>query len=156
MHLTSSQHQLEALASRSFTNGVSSPREGPFWYRGKSAHSSDLPSHFLISSACRFPFCHVLLSFVLLAKDYPQPTVLVFILGTVGWLLSWLNYPLSPTSSIMFLKLAFLYIGIYTNPTSSVAANLICESMFTSPAMILYGFTSFQMDSSALPVASMC
>lgn len=79
MHLTSSQHQLGALASRSFTNGVSSPRKGPFWYRGESACSSDPPSHFLISSAWRFPFCHVLLSFVLPAKDCLQPTVLVFI-----------------------------------------------------------------------------
>nr|XP_008535069.1 PREDICTED: tubulin polyglutamylase TTLL4 isoform X2 [Equus przewalskii] len=76
--LLNHQRQLEALASRSFTSGVSSPSEGPFWYR-----------------------------------------------------------------------------GIYTNPTSSAAASLICESMFTSPPTILCGFTSFQMVSSALPVASM-
>ncbi|XP_014640791.1 PREDICTED: tubulin polyglutamylase TTLL4 isoform X2 [Ceratotherium simum simum] len=76
--LLSHQHQLEALASRSFTSGVSSPSEGLFW--------------------CR---------------------------------------------------------GIYTNPTSSAAASLICESMFTSPPTILYGFTSFRMGLSALPVASM-
>lgn len=33
--LTCSQHLLEALAFRSFTNGVSSPSAGPSWYRGE-------------------------------------------------------------------------------------------------------------------------
>lgn len=74
-HLTSSQRQLEALASRSFTSGVSSPSEGPFWYRGEPVSSSDLARHFHVSSAWRFPFYNVL-PFVLAAKDLPQQAVL--------------------------------------------------------------------------------
>lgn len=39
LHSTSSQRLLEESASRSFTNGVSSPRGGPFWYRGEPVSS---------------------------------------------------------------------------------------------------------------------
>lgn len=75
--------------------------------------------------------------------------------GNISWLLPWLSHLPSPVSSVLSLKLAFLCVGISTNPTSSVAASSIYGSMFTSPPTILYGFTSFQMGSSALPVASM-
>lgn len=108
------------------------------------------PSH--LSLEVPFPRC----SFVLCPpRQRPSSAnrLEVFILGTASWLLPWLSYPPSP---VIYLvpEAAFSCVGICTNPTSSVAASLICESMFTSPPTILYGFTSFQMDSSALPVAS--